>query len=41
MHYMTLFKNQKREVGVDTHFLFGLVLIGFAFWLCFKFRKKK
>jgi hypothetical protein len=35
------FLKSKKEDGVDTHFLFGLVLIGFAFWLCFKFRKKK
>jgi hypothetical protein len=27
--------------GMDTHFIFGLVLVGFAFWLCFKFRQKK
>ena len=29
---------------MDTHFIFGLVVVGFFFWLCFKFRhenKKK
>ena len=29
---------------MDAHFIFGLVLVGFFFWLCFKFRhenKKK
>jgi len=30
-----------READMDTHFVFGLVLVGFAFWLCFKFRQKK
>jgi len=29
------------EGGMDTHFIFGLVLVAFAFWLCFKFRKNK
>ena len=24
---------------MDTHFIFRLALIAFAFWLCFKFRK--
>jgi hypothetical protein len=25
---------------MDTHFIFGLVLVGFFFWLCFKFRNE-
>jgi len=29
------------EEDMDTHFIFGLVLVAFAFWLCFKFRKNK
>jgi len=42
MNYITLFLKFKiREDGMDTHFIFGLVLVGFTFWLCFKYRKKK
>jgi len=29
------------EGDMDTHFIFGLVMVAFAFWLCFKFRKNK
>lgn len=29
----------RMEGAMDTHFIFGLVLVAFAFWLCFKFRK--
>jgi hypothetical protein len=25
---------------MDAHFIFGLVLVGFFFWLCFKFRNE-
>jgi hypothetical protein len=28
------------EVDMDTHFIFGLVVVGFTLWLCFKFRKE-
>ena len=27
-----------REEEMDAHFIFGLILVGFFFWLCFKFR---
>jgi hypothetical protein len=39
--YSSFLTHKTREDEVDTHFIFGLVLVGFAFWLCFKFRKKK
>jgi len=26
--------------GMDAHFIFGLVLVVFFFWLCFKFRNE-
>jgi hypothetical protein len=29
------------EGDMDTHFIFGLALVAFAFGLCFKFRKNK
>lgn len=25
---------------MDTQFIFGVVLVGFFFWLCFKFRNE-
>jgi len=25
---------------MDSHFIFGLVLVAFFFWLCFKFRNE-
>jgi hypothetical protein len=25
---------------MDTRFIFGLVMVGFTLWLCFKFRKE-
>jgi len=25
---------------MDAHFIFGLVMVGFFFWLCFKFRNE-
>ncbi len=29
-----------REVFMDAHFVFGLALIGFAFFLCYWFRNE-
>jgi len=29
-----------KEDGMDAHFFFGIALIGFFFWLCFRFRKE-
>ena len=31
----------RMEEDMDSQFVFGLVLVAFAFWLCFKFRKNK
>jgi hypothetical protein len=31
----------RMEENMDSQFVFGLVLVAFAFWLCFKFRKNK
>jgi len=28
------------EVDMDTHFIFGLVVVAFTLWLCFKFRNE-
>jgi len=35
-----IFLTFEKEDEMDAHFIFGLVLVGFFFWLCFIFRNE-
>jgi hypothetical protein len=37
---LQIFLTFEKEDEMDAHFIFGLVLVGFFFWLCFIFRNE-